>query len=164
MKTILRVTLPGVLFTLLPAFAPVLAQPAMTASPWEFTTRNNAITIVRYTGSGAAVIIPATMNGLPVAAIGEKAFFQNTNLVSVTIPASVRSIGDYAFGLSAKLEGVYFKSSAPDFGSSVFFNDNLVTVYYLRGTAGWLQECCDRPTAQWDPDDQADAAGGRPPK
>ena len=43
------------------------------------------------------VEIPATHNGKPVTSIGSFAFYNRTNLTSITIPDSVTGIGDYAF-------------------------------------------------------------------
>jgi hypothetical protein len=40
------------------------------------------ITITKYTGSGGAVTIPSTMDGLPVTSLGDKAFEYCTNLTS----------------------------------------------------------------------------------
>jgi len=163
MKAISRMGLMWACVAMLPAFAPAQTPPADTQPQWEFVTKDNAIVIVKYNGAGGAVKVPGTINGLPVTTIGDKAFFQCTNITRVTIPASVKKIGDDAFALCSKLKGVYFKDGAPDFGSSVFYKDDDLTVYYVRGTSGWLQECCDRPTAQWDPADPNDAAGGLPP-
>ena len=146
MKTFTHIAIVGLLLNLWP----VLTQ-AQPPGPWEYTTHDHTITIVKYTGPGGAVIIPDTLTGLPVATIGEMAFFQCTDLTSVVIPASVKSIGNYAFGLCDALLGVYFLGSAPDFGSSVFYKNDQVIVYYLREAAGWTQTCCDRPTAPWDP-------------
>ena len=71
---------------------------------WYYTTTNSTITITRYHGSGGDVTIPdripETTNGLPVTSIGDGAFEWCTSLTSVTIPGSVTSIGDEAFGLS----------------------------------------------------------------
>ena len=43
------------------------------------------------------LVIPATYRGLPVTAIGSKAFEYNRSFTSVSIPASVTTIGEYAF-------------------------------------------------------------------
>jgi len=58
------------------------------------TNADNTITITGYTGSGGNVTIPDTTNGLPVTVIGFGAFKSCTNLISVTIPKSVTSIGE----------------------------------------------------------------------
>ncbi len=62
-----------------------------------YTTNNGTITITRYMGSGGLVIIPETINGLPVTSIGDYAFFECYGLTSITIPEGVTSIGDSAF-------------------------------------------------------------------
>src|SRR5437899_432888 len=61
----------------------LVAYPAMA----QFTyTINNGITITGYSGPGGSVIIPAIINGLPVTAIGDNAFYGDANVIGVTIP------------------------------------------------------------------------------
>jgi hypothetical protein len=112
-----------------------------------YTTNNGTITIAGYVGPGGAVVIPATINGLPVTSIGPYAFQYCTSMTSVTIPNSVSNIGDQAFYNCTSLTSVYFKGNAPSLGSYVFPNN--ATVYYLPGTTGWGSAFADRPTAQW---------------
>jgi hypothetical protein len=50
------------------------------------------------TAAAGEMIIPSTYNSLPVTSIGDGAFVDCTSLTSMTIPNSVLSIGDYAFG------------------------------------------------------------------
>ena len=40
-----------------------LALPTLVQAQFTYTTNNGAITITGYTGSGGAVVIPATING-----------------------------------------------------------------------------------------------------
>ena len=54
---------------------------------WAYTTTNGAITITGSTGSGGAVTIPDTINGLPVTSIGDLAF-AFSSLTNVVIPLS----------------------------------------------------------------------------
>ncbi len=95
---------------------------------------------------GRSYLIPNS-----VTTIGEYAF-GNTSLSNLTISASVRNIGAYAFAYCSGLNGVYFESDAPGHDdSSVFYSADNVTVYYLLGTSGWGATFGGRPTALWTP-------------
>ena len=75
----------------------LLTLPTVVQAQFNFTTNNNGtITITGYIGSGGAVTIPDTINGLPVTSIGDYAFFGNS-LTSITIPNGIISIGVSAF-------------------------------------------------------------------
>ena len=100
--------------------------PAITtfASPltagFMFTTNNGAISITGYTGSGGAVAIPDWVNGLPVTSIGPNAFFNCTNLTSVTIPNNVTNIGYGAFSWCSSLTNVTLGNSVTSIGGQAF--------------------------------------------
>jgi formylglycine-generating enzyme required for sulfatase activity len=135
---------------------------ATVQAQFNHEIHDGTVTITRYTGQGGDVVIPDTINGLPVTSIGDHAFGdwdrQNTSLTtliipdsvtsigdgafswcssltSITIPDSVTSIGDGAFRGCTSLTGVYFEGDAPSLGWGVFSAP--ATVYYLRGTDGW---------------------------
>jgi hypothetical protein len=84
-----------------------------------YTANNGAITITGYTGSGGAVSIPSTIDGLPVTSIGEDAF-TFSSLTSVIIPNSVTSIGYGAFSASAGLTSVLIPESVTSIGERAF--------------------------------------------
>jgi len=75
----------------------VAMWPVVLNAQFNFTTDNGAITITGYTGSGGAVVIPATTNGLPVTGIGASAFSNQTNVTSLTVPNSIVFMGTNAF-------------------------------------------------------------------
>ena len=75
----------------------LLAKPAGVQAQFNYTTNNGTIVITGYTGSGGAVTIPSTINGLPVSSINDFAFVNNSNLTSVTTLNNLTSIGNYAF-------------------------------------------------------------------
>jgi hypothetical protein len=82
--------------------------------------------ITKYNGWDAAVVIPETVNGIRVTAIGEKAFSGN-DLTSVTIPRGVTSIGNSAFSPN-KLTRVTIPDSVTSIGSSAFARNQLASV------------------------------------
>ena len=90
------------------------------AEDYSYITNNGAITITGYTGSGGAVTIPDKIYGLPVTTIGTSAFYQCTNLTSVSIPNAVNSIGDSAFQSCSNLIGVTIPDGVASIGVVAF--------------------------------------------
>src|SRR5688572_11703748 len=74
----------------------LLTLPTVAQAQFDYTI-DGTITITGYTGPGGAVAIPDTINGTPVTAIGNSAFYGETGVTSVTIPNSVTSIREWAF-------------------------------------------------------------------
>jgi uncharacterized repeat protein (TIGR02543 family) len=77
--------------------------------------------VTGYTGSETNVVIPAELDGKPVVAIGESAF-SGKAIVSVTMPDSVRSVGNGAFSSCNLLRSVTFPSRLDYLGRSAFSN------------------------------------------
>jgi hypothetical protein len=82
------------LFPLL-LFAP--PNSATAQETFTYVTNNGTITITSYNRFEPEVTIPSTINGLPVRAIGNYAFYGSVSLENVTIANSVSRIGGYAF-------------------------------------------------------------------
>jgi hypothetical protein len=99
----------------------LLTLPAVVQAQFSYTTNNGTITITGYTGPAGAVVIPDTINGLPVTSIGDLAFQGKTNVTSITIPNSVTSIGDWAFGYCANLTSVTIPNSVTSIGQFAFY-------------------------------------------
>ena len=81
---------------------------------------NDEITITNYTGSDTELIIPDTIEGKKVTAIGEKAFYLSKSIVSVTIPDSIKEIGARAFSGCKSLEKVKVYDDLIKMSFSVF--------------------------------------------
>jgi len=93
------------------------------------------ITDVNTTISGA-VVIPDTINGYPVTAIGAEAFSQCSKMTSVTIPKSVVDIEDFAFYYCKTLANIYVKDGNPCFtavGGVLFNKDKSKIIQYPIG-------------------------------
>ena len=82
---------------------------------YEYTDNGTYITITRYTGTDAFVVIPGAISGKPVVTIGQNAFYRCTNLTSVIIPSSVTELQHEAFRDCANLEYVYIESFTPPY-------------------------------------------------
>ena len=70
----------------------------------------NFIRILKYKGSETALVIPENIKNRKVLEISIAAFKDNTNLVSVTIPDTVRSISFSAFQGCSNLSSVIFSN------------------------------------------------------
>ena len=87
---------------------------------FSYVTNNGTITITKFTGPGGVVVIPDTINGLPVTSIGATAFYQSFNLTNVTIPDSVTSIGSNAFYNCTGLISVTIGTNVASIGDWAF--------------------------------------------
>jgi BspA type Leucine rich repeat region (6 copies) len=97
----------------------LLATAAAVQAQFSYTTSDGAVTITGYNGPGGAVTIPSVINGLPVTSIGESAFANCTSLTSISIPASVISIGEEAFFYSG-LTSATIPDSVTSIGYAAF--------------------------------------------
>jgi hypothetical protein len=84
-------------------------------------TVNGSIMITEYDCSKDVIVIPDTINGLPVTNIGDGAFSDCTNLTSVTIPDSATSIGEDAFGSCTGLTSVTIGKNVTNIGERAFY-------------------------------------------
>ncbi|KAB2653639.1 MAG: leucine-rich repeat domain-containing protein, partial [Verrucomicrobia bacterium] len=93
----------------------------------------NAITITgRNPKPTGDLIIPSTINGLPVTSIGDSAFYGSYELTSITIPNSITSIGEAAFYGCSGLTSITIPSGVTFIGSEAFmWCDGLTGVYFL---------------------------------
>jgi len=95
---------------------------AAQAEDYSYLTNQAGITITEYTGAGGHLVIPGTINGLPVKSIGSWAFSWSTNLRSVTLPDGLTDIGANAFYYCTGLDHVNLPNSLTNIGAGAFFN------------------------------------------
>jgi len=98
-------------------------------SAFEWMSDGSAVTITKYIGEDTEVVIPSTIDGLPVTKIGDFAFDGCNNLTSVIIPDSVTSIGNDAFVFCSNLTNVVIGNSVTSIGNAAFeFCNSLTSV------------------------------------
>lgn len=81
----------------------------------------NSMRIVAYTGKMETVVIPDTIDGLPVTEIGEHVFGKDETLKHVFIPDTVTRIDKGAFTACTNLQTVKMSQNVEFIGESAFF-------------------------------------------
>lgn len=111
---------------------------------------DRTVTVHGYNGCDADVTVPAKLNGLQVSAIGENAFYNNTDIESVTLPEGVLEIGRAAFYFCTDLTQVDLPESLETIGSLSFVGTGIYSIDVPANTnnisysAFWL---CDDLTS-----------------
>ena len=72
-------------------------QSTSQAAHFTYTVVSGKAVITEYHGSDTEVTVPASLDGYPVTAIGDRAFANHPKLVSVTLPNGVQTLGWFAF-------------------------------------------------------------------
>ncbi|HCC38265.1 MAG TPA: hypothetical protein DEQ14_12050 [Treponema sp.] len=89
-------------------------------------TYKNEVTIILYNGWGGKVSFPGRINNMPVVAI-ERAAFSYKGISQITIPNTVRTIGNEAFAGNYLVE-IIIPNSVTSIGHSAFSNNRLRNV------------------------------------
>ena len=79
-----------------------------------------------YTFGSRDVTIPAEIGGMPVTAIGSRAFYDCRCMTNVTIPSTVTSIGEYAF-FNSRVAKVTIPSGVTSIGERAFWGCKTLT-------------------------------------
>ncbi|HEY4416611.1 MAG TPA: leucine-rich repeat protein, partial [Verrucomicrobiae bacterium] len=140
--------------------------------PYGYATNNNSLTLTAYGGPGGNVVLPGTLNGLPVTGIQAGIFTVPGAVSSLTIPDGVTnivagafsglinltnivfgnnviSIGDNAFAGCSSLGNLVIPNSVKNIGSAAFSNcgiTNLVIGTGVTDLADTLFANCQLPT------------------
>lgn len=116
------------------------------AAESDFTFDSATGTITKYNGPGGAVVIPSSIGGVTVTAIGDMAFYKErvyssqNPVTSVVIPDTVTSIGSGAFGNCDRLVSITIPDSVTSIGNYAFFMEGyskgkLSRAYFLGTNA-----------------------------
>ena len=99
---------------------PTTEQPTTQATPFKTKEVYGGVEVSGYKGYDSNVVIPNTINGKKVVAVGERAFVGYSELESITIPDGVVSIGNEAFYKCNGLKKIILPNSLKSIGDNVF--------------------------------------------
>lgn len=85
-----------------------------------YSVQSDGATVVSYSGSKSNLSIPASIDGVPVTAVGNAAFRGCSVLTDITLPSGITYIGHKAFADCPNLKNVLFLGDFPEFYCNVF--------------------------------------------
>lgn len=97
------------------------------------------IEITGYEGNGEKIIIPDSIEGLPVEAIGNHSFSGREDIVSVEIPESVKILYGFAFHNCKNLERISIYDSLTDYYDGVCRQCDRLTVIDITVNNSWYE-------------------------
>ena len=99
----------------------ISASAAISYGDWEYEeTGTYTAKLTKYKGNGGYVIIPESINGHSVTALGYGLFQQNNNVTKVAIPRGVTEIPNSCFYCAKNLETVFIPHGVKRIGASAF--------------------------------------------
>ena len=122
--------LPTALLAVFFAISALAATEKVNGVTWTYSVSGGAATVSKANPAKGALTVPSVLGGVPVKNIRnggltgffivDGAFAFCTNLTSVTIPASVTNIGDFAFFACSKLSRVTIGKGVKRIGQGAF--------------------------------------------
>ncbi|MBR3824732.1 MAG: leucine-rich repeat protein [Lachnospiraceae bacterium] len=86
-----------------------------------YSVKNGEIAIDGYLGTDSHVVVPATINGIPVTSITDNAFQDCKDLQTIELPKGLKTIGAWAFAESG-LTQIQIPDSVSEIGENAFIN------------------------------------------
>lgn len=109
-------------------------RPPVSEAPW-FTVEDGTLYFneALYSGSDE-LIVPATVDGQTVTAIGSNAFSGCTRISTVILPETVTQINDSAFSGCTSLRGIFIPNTVKSVGGFAFANCTSLEAIYVCST------------------------------
>ena len=135
----------------------VTAGASYTENGFFYTVEDGEATVTGFSEEiTESLVIPSTLGGYPVTAIGDSAFEYQWDMPSVVVPEGVRTIGSRAFRCCYALEEITLPSTLTVVGISAFASCEILRVNH-PDLAGWVQIDFDGMHATpvyWDDDEE----------
>ena len=99
-----------------------------TGLEYQLNSAGTQYTLIgRGSNTDAEIVIPSQVNGIPVVAIGEQAFLNDTTLTKITFPNTLTTIGLQAFHNCSNLGNFIIPNSVTTIGNAAFAECNSIT-------------------------------------
>lgn len=119
---VVRIVSVLIVFMMLFTADPLIGVSAKTTEDgFRYYKHSDYIEIMEYTGTADEVVVPDTIENLPVKVIGHDAFYNNKNIRGIKLPESVIEIKFSAFANCENLTSVNIPESVERFGFSAFY-------------------------------------------
>lgn len=122
MKKILSLCL--AIVTLLSCVCVVNASEIITSTEnpeFSYEVKNGEAWLTNYTGTATELTLPTTLDGYNVVGISEMSFCNNKTVVSLTIPGTIKTIGQMSMSYWSALEKVVLEEGVETIGWESFF-------------------------------------------
>ena len=106
---------------------PVTARAGELDNGLQYEVFTDHVEITGYTGNATELVIPAEIEGVPVVAIGDRAFDSCSSLTNIEIPATVTTIGENAFASCSNLTSIEIPAGVTFIGVGAFSNCESLT-------------------------------------
>ena len=113
-------------------------------SPWQYRKSGDMLCLTGYRnadGSGLSgdVVIPDKIHGMTVVSIESRAFESNTGITSVTIPGTVKTVGQYAFRGCTNLKKITLQEGVWQINYYTFAGCTNLTEVKLPSTLNYIE-------------------------
>ena len=98
------------------------STPPAQTTQFTYTIVGENAVITSYIGNAIEISVPASLDGYPVTAIGDRAFANHPKLVSVSLPSGVQTIGWFAFSGCVSLSRIRIPQTVEAISYGAFEN------------------------------------------
>ena len=107
---------------------------------FAYTLADGKATIVKYNGNSGYVVVPAQIDGYPVAEVGHEAFYGNGNINTLIVEEGIHTIDRYAFENCANLTSITLPQSLTTLGGYAFASCYSLTEVTVPGGVKFIDE------------------------
>ncbi len=130
------------IFAIIPVITAMLMTTVFSASAnligedgfYYSLTDSDHASLESYHGSGSVIQIPSVIYSHEVNSISDYAFLRNQTITEVTLPSTIKTIGNSSFNYCSNLQKIVIPDSVSKIGRNAFSNCGSLTIYCNTGS------------------------------